>query len=89
MGESIGTLEAGKSADLAAFALDALGPLQDPVTAAVYSITGARARFVAVGGRPLYRGGVLTNATMALATRVQKSADALRDWLAEGGELTS
>ena len=40
---SIGTLEPGKQADLAAFALDRAGPTLDPVTAAVFS-SPARAR---------------------------------------------
>ena len=57
----VGTLEPGKQADLAAFPLDGAGPIQDPVTAAVFSITGARARFVSVAGKPLVRDGVLVS----------------------------
>src|SRR5207244_4353897 len=59
LGDSIGTLEVGKQADLAAFALDRTRPTIDPVAAAVFSLTGASARFVAVAGRPLLRDGVL------------------------------
>jgi cytosine/adenosine deaminase-related metal-dependent hydrolase len=85
--DEIGTLEVGKSADLAAFTLDPTYPVQDPVAALVFSTSGARARFVAVAGRPLLRDGMLVNPTPGLASRVQRSADALRDWLAGDGEL--
>jgi cytosine/adenosine deaminase-related metal-dependent hydrolase len=51
LSELVGTLEVGKQADLAAFALDAHAPAHDPVAAAVHSIAGAQARFVAVAGR--------------------------------------
>jgi 5-methylthioadenosine/S-adenosylhomocysteine deaminase len=83
----IGTLEIGKSADLAAFDADNTRPIQDPVTALVFSTTGARARFVAVNGNVLVRDGALTRPVPNLASRVQRSADSLRDWLASGGEL--
>jgi len=83
----VGTLEAGKSADLAAFDLSTVCPTQDPVATIVFSLGGRRARFVCVAGRPLVRDGVLLNARAGLAARVQASADALRDWLAAGGEL--
>jgi len=83
----IGTLEVGKSADLAAFDIDSVRPIQDPVTALVFSTTGAHARFVTVDGKVLVRNGVLTHPVPYLASRVQRSADSLRDWLASGGEL--
>ena len=42
----------GKQADLAAFPLDGASVrFSDPVSAAVFSITGARARFVSVAGQ--------------------------------------
>lgn len=81
-----GTLEVGKSADLAAFRLLARHPVQDPADAAVYSITGGHADFVCVAGRVLLRNGERTEPVAGLAARVQETADALALWLAEGGE---
>jgi 5-methylthioadenosine/S-adenosylhomocysteine deaminase len=85
----IGTIEVGKSADLAAFAFDVTRPIQDPVAALVFSTTGAQTRFVMVAGQPLLRDGRLVNPAPSVASRVQRSADALRDWLAGDGELLS
>jgi 5-methylthioadenosine/S-adenosylhomocysteine deaminase len=84
---SIGTLEPGKQADLAAFGLDGVRPTFDPVTAAVFSITGAATRFVAVAGTPLVRDGSLLRARDGLADRIAALSDALADWLASGGEM--
>ncbi|MFI5229091.1 MAG: amidohydrolase family protein [Gemmatimonadales bacterium] len=83
----VGSLEEGKQADLAAFALDPAGPTHDPITAAVFSITGARARFVAVAGSVLLRDGRLVAPRPGLAERMQHLADALDEWLAGGGEM--
>lgn len=82
----IGTLEVGKSADLAAFHLARRHPVQGPADAAVYSLTGAHAHFVCVAGRVLLRNGELTAATPGLSGRVQATADRLAEWLAAGGE---
>jgi len=87
--DRIGTLEVGKSADLAAFAMGSLRPTYDPVAAAVFACTGADARFTAVAGRPLLRDGVLTRRTIGLEDRIETSAAALRDWLANEGELAT
>jgi 5-methylthioadenosine/S-adenosylhomocysteine deaminase len=80
----IGSLEVGKSADLAAFSLGARarGPTHDPVAAAVLALAGTPASFVAVAGRTLVRDAVLLDADRALAGRVQRAANRLRDWLA-------
>jgi len=83
----VGTLEPGRQADLAAFALDGVGPVHDPVAAAVFSIAGARARFVAVAGKPLLRDGSLLNQVPGLHGRVQRLGDSLAEWLANGGEM--
>ena len=83
----VGTLEAGKQADLAAFALDGLGPIQDPITTAIFSVTGVRARFVAVAGKPLLRDGRLVAPRSGLSQRMQSLGDSLADWLANGGEM--
>jgi 5-methylthioadenosine/S-adenosylhomocysteine deaminase len=80
----IGSLEAGKAADLAAFPLGARGrgPTHDPVAAAVLALAGTPASFVAVAGRPLVRDGRLLDADPSLARRVQESADRLQAWQA-------
>jgi 5-methylthioadenosine/S-adenosylhomocysteine deaminase len=83
----VGTLEAGKQADLAAFSLDGIGPVQDPAGAAIFSVMGSRARFVAVAGKPLLRDGLLVNPARGLHDRMQTLADALADWLVDGGEM--
>jgi len=85
----VGTLEEGKQADLAAFAIDPLLPVQDPVTAAIFSITGAHARFVMVAGRPLVRDGALVTPRTGLAQRLTQLGDALAEWVASGGEMES
>jgi 5-methylthioadenosine/S-adenosylhomocysteine deaminase len=84
----IGTLDPGKQADLAAFAIDRNRPTFDPVTAAVFSITGAAARFVTVGGRVLLRDGLLVAPKLGLAERMESLGEALADWLEVGGELS-
>jgi len=87
LGDVVGTLEPGKQADLAAFSLDRTRPTFDPVTAAVFSITGADARFVSVGGRPLLRDGELVSPIAGLADRVDSISQKLADWLDAGGEI--
>ena len=83
----VGTLEPGKQADLAAFSLDGIGPVHDPVAATIFTITGARARFVSVAGRVLLRDGSLVHPVAGLHDRMQSLADALAEWLARGGEM--
>jgi cytosine/adenosine deaminase-related metal-dependent hydrolase len=83
----VGSLEEGKQADLAAFAIDPAVPIQDPVAALVFSISGARARFASVAGRVLVRDGELLSARPGLAERMQMLADALAAWLDSGGEM--
>ena len=85
--KEVGTLEAGKQADLAAFALHGLGPVQDPITTAVFSVTAARARFVAVAGKPLVRDGKLVAPRSGLPQRMQALGDSLAIWLDDGGEM--
>ncbi|MEO6528328.1 MAG: amidohydrolase family protein [Gemmatimonadaceae bacterium] len=80
----VGSIEIGKSADLAAFPLGASGrsPVHDPVSAAVLALSGTPASFVTVAGRQLVRDGALLDADPLLATRVQVTADRLQAWLA-------
>ena len=82
----VGSLEEGKQADLAAFPLAGVAPTTDPTTAAVLSLGGAGASFVAVAGKPLVSGGRLTSGRPELAARIQELGDALADWLDAGGE---
>ena len=81
----IGSIEVGKSADLAAFSCQGLNPVFDPVTAAVFALNGRAARFVSVAGRVLLRDGVLVEDDAALGERVQRSADALATWITTQG----
>lgn len=78
----IGSLEAGKAADLAAFDIRHVAPTFDGETAAVFSVAGSPASFVAVSGRELVRDGKLVDEDPTLAARVQNTADALGRWLA-------
>ncbi len=80
----IGSLEAGKDADLAAFALDGMRatPSVDPEAALVFALPGAVARFVCVAGRELVRDGRLVAGTLdgAVTERVRASRRALEAW---------
>lgn len=82
LGDAIGTLDVGKQADLAAFALDdaRATPVSDPVTALVFAIAGGRARHVTVAGRDLVRDGKLVRDDPGLRARVQATADRLHRW---------
>jgi len=88
LSDVIGTLDVGKQADLAAFAIDRCGPTFDPITAAVFSIRGHAARFVTVAGRELVRDGEMVASNSALGARMQVLGGALADWLDAGGELS-
>jgi hypothetical protein len=61
--------------------------VHDPVAAAIFTIAGARARFVAVAGRVLLRDGSLVNPVPGLHERMQILADSLAEWLDRGGEM--
>ncbi|HUR91050.1 MAG TPA: amidohydrolase family protein [Gemmatimonadaceae bacterium] len=79
--DRVGTLEAGKDADFAVFGLDAAAlPVGDPVAAAIFSLGGASARFVAVAGTPLVRDGRLLREDADVAARVMTAGRALREW---------
>lgn len=83
-----GSLDVGKSADLAAFRLDGHGPVTDS-EATLFALSGAPAAFVSVAGRPLVRAGRLVDEDPQLEKRVRDGADRLRAWLAEGRETPS
>ena len=79
--DRVGTLEAGKDADLAAFPLGGARPLPgDPTTAALFALAGSPATFVAVAGTVRVSAGLLIGGDPTLAARVQAAADALREW---------
>ena len=77
----VGSLEVGKAADLAAFPLDSLGPVHDPLAAAIFGTPGTKASLVVVAGRELVRDSVLVGEDSGLEDRVQTGAQALQSWL--------
>jgi cytosine/adenosine deaminase-related metal-dependent hydrolase len=82
----IGSLDAGKSADLAAFPLEACAlPVHDPEAAAVFALPGVAASLVTVAGRELVREGRLRDVDRALPTRIDDTARLMREWLATAG----
>jgi cytosine/adenosine deaminase-related metal-dependent hydrolase len=83
MDATIGTLEIGKMADLAAFRVPEFrSPVHDPVSALIFAIAGQKADFVAVAGDVRVRDGQHINADAGLSARVQACADLLQSWLA-------
>jgi cytosine/adenosine deaminase-related metal-dependent hydrolase len=77
----VGSLEQGKSADLAAFPLDACTqPVHDPEAAAIFALPGVAAIMVTVAGRELVRDGRVLNHDRDLGDRVERTARAMRDW---------
>lgn len=81
LADEIGTLEPGKSADLAAFPLPAhVLPVHDPHAAAIFALPGVEASLVVVAGRELVRDGRLLREDAALAGRVDETARLMREW---------
>lgn len=77
----IGSLEVGKSADLAAFPTDGSAmPVHDPEAAAIFALPGVAARLVTVAGIELVRDGVVLGENKELAARVEAAARAMREW---------
>lgn len=72
-----GTLEVGRAADLAAFALDA-----DDVTGSAPTLPSGRATLVVVAGIERVRDGRVVGDTGEVADRAGKVADRLRAWRA-------
>jgi 5-methylthioadenosine/S-adenosylhomocysteine deaminase len=76
-----GSLDVGKSADLAAFPLDAhTRPVHDPEAAAIFALPGTRASLVVVAGRELVCDGVLLRHDDALDKRIGGIERRMRDW---------
>jgi cytosine/adenosine deaminase-related metal-dependent hydrolase len=81
--DQIGTIEAGKEADLAAFPLVATGstPLFDPAVTLVHVLAGAaRASLVTVAGRVRLRDGIVTETDPAWFDRFRAIRERLRQW---------
>jgi cytosine/adenosine deaminase-related metal-dependent hydrolase len=77
----IGSLEVGKSADLAAFPLDAHAmPVHDAEAAAIFALPGVPASLVMVAGRELVRDGKMRREDPSLAARVEEIALRMRTW---------
>jgi cytosine/adenosine deaminase-related metal-dependent hydrolase len=81
----IGSLEVGKDADLAAFALDATRTpdMMDPLDAAL-AVAGAPALLVTVAGQLRVRNGIVAGGDPTLSTRVGESMRALAAWRRSG-----
>ena len=79
----VGSLDVGKSADLAAFPLDHARsmPVYDPATALVFSASGRAATFVAVAGRPLVQASRLVGQAASVPS-TDAAAQALAAWAA-------
>lgn len=82
LSDAIGSLEAGKSADLAAFRLDTarVHPSEDPVASLVFAMGGSRAYLVTVAGRHLVENGELILNPGGLHSRVAAHGRALHEW---------
>lgn len=82
IGERVGSLEAGKDADLSAFSLSAARatPVGNIIAAILFAVAGTPAHFVAVRGEPRLVDGRLAAPDAALVHRVVASADALGAW---------
>jgi 5-methylthioadenosine/S-adenosylhomocysteine deaminase len=87
LSDEIGSLDVGKSADLAAFSIGHAMPTYDPAAAAIFALDGANALLVTVAGEQLVLDGKLRRTSGGLRERLQQSADALRQWLNDGGEM--
>jgi cytosine/adenosine deaminase-related metal-dependent hydrolase len=77
----VGSLDVGKSADLAAFPIDACAmPVHDAEATAIFALPGVAASFVCVAGRELIRDGALLSRDADLPRRVEHTAMLMREW---------
>jgi 5-methylthioadenosine/S-adenosylhomocysteine deaminase len=81
----IGSLDVGKSADLAAFPLDGLHaqPVQDPESAILFATSGRGARLVTVAGQELVRDGALIRSVEDDLSTVRAAGAELRRYAHE------
>jgi cytosine/adenosine deaminase-related metal-dependent hydrolase len=82
--DRIGSLEAGKDADLAAFRIDIARttPTGDPYSAAIFALPGRSAELVTIRGKILVENGKCESSDHALGERVQAAGEALGKWAA-------
>ena len=82
--DRIGSLEAGKEADLAAFRIDIprTTPIGDPYSAAIFALPGRSAELVTVRGNVLVEHGRCKSYDSELAARVRSTGAALGKWAA-------
>ena len=86
----IGSLDVGKSADLAAFPVDECAmPVHDPEAAAVFALPGVTATLVTVAGRELVRDGRVAGVDPGLTHRIEQIARLMREWAAGAHEAVS
>jgi 5-methylthioadenosine/S-adenosylhomocysteine deaminase len=80
--DRIGSLEAGKDADLAAFRIDIprTTPTGDPYSAAIFALPGRSAELVTVRGEILVEHGRCKRSDPALTQRVQEIGASLARW---------
>jgi cytosine/adenosine deaminase-related metal-dependent hydrolase len=80
----IGSLEAGKDADLAAFRVDIprTTPIGDPYSAAIFALPGRSAELVTVRGNILVERAHCRASDPSLAKKVQSAGAALGKWAA-------
>lgn len=87
LADEIGTIEPGKSADLAAFPLlpGQVGPVFDPAVTLVHVLAGhATASLVTVAGRELVRDGRVTIEQREWQERQESTGARLREWRRDG-----
>ena len=82
----IGSLEPGKSADLAAFPLGGVRdvPVHDPADTLIHAIAGRPASFVAIAGRELVRDGEPRYDEADIIERNRRHGSALAGWAGYG-----
>lgn len=83
LGDTIGTIEVGRAADLAAFALEGPSaiPVFDPAVALVHGLAGAaRATWVAVDGVVRVDEGVVRDVDPSWAANLRSAAERLAAW---------
>jgi 5-methylthioadenosine/S-adenosylhomocysteine deaminase len=87
MDDRIGSLEAGKDADLCAFAIshDKALPGVDPVATAIFALGGTPAILKVVKGRELHRDGVVLAEDKAVRDRCIQTGAELAEWAKTNG----
>ena len=91
MADRLGTLEAGREADLVLYRLDhiAFTPLNDPLRQLVYGETGAAIDMSFVAGEPVMRDGALTRIDeAAVLDEIAEAAERIRPQIAASEAAT-